>query len=65
MQEYKTWLMKYLEKEHGQSIEELMTGGTLAEVAKRLSIDVATASRWRERLELVAEIKQLQEAAKQ
>jgi len=43
----KTPLMKYLELKFGKSIQELLSLGTVAEVAEYLKISKATISKWK------------------
>ena len=51
---YKTALMKYLEHKYHLPIEEVLTSGSLAVVAKRLGneVDFTTISRWIKRFKL-------------
>ncbi len=43
----KTPLMLLIESEHGQSIEELVSSGEIADVGRTLDIDPSTVSKWR------------------
>ena len=49
----KTKHMLYLEYKYGESIELILTAGSLYAVGKRLGIDRSTISRWRKRLGLI------------
>lgn len=48
----RTPLMIALELAHDAPIEDLISEGTIYQVAKRLGIDPSTVSKWRTRLEL-------------
>ena len=49
---HKTPMMRLLEVKHKDKIQNLISGGTLAEVAKKLKIDPTTASKWRKIIRL-------------
>ena len=50
----KTALMLLLEQQFGKPIEQLIKTGTLKYISKRLGVDPATISKWRQKLYLVA-----------
>lgn len=47
----KTQLMKYIELKYGDTLENLISNGTVRATAKRLHIDYSTVSKWRKLIE--------------
>jgi hypothetical protein len=54
----KTVLMRLLEQQHGMTIEDILTSGSLKYIEKTYHIDSTTASKWRKKLTEIA-LKQL------
>jgi transposase-like protein len=52
----KTPTMRLLEMKYGVRIEALLLNGTIDELAKKLSIDRSTVSKWRKRIRLSGQV---------
>ena len=48
----KTSLMKYIELKHGTPIHQLITVGSIDDVAYVIGVDRSTVSKWRKRIRL-------------
>jgi hypothetical protein len=47
---HKTSLMRLLEVHHGKPIEDLLKGGTVREIGKRLGIHYSLVTKWRQQI---------------